>query len=372
MESPMTRPRLKRFTRITEPGSVTLVREPGVEYTLSDPDGQVTALLDLLDGTRGVATVGSDLRRQFPELTASDIMDGITALDDAGLLEDAVATTGLTSRQQERYASNLNFFSSYAHLGHSRFDYQDALRRSRVVLLGVGGVGSTLLYNLAGLGVGQVVALDCDEVELKNLSRQFLYDEGDVGQSKVERAATRVRKVNGEMDITAVDRRVAGPDDLANLLPGADLVLAVIDQPADVRQWINEACVAASVPFITGGIGVTRGAYWSVAPGVSGCMACQRSSQRSLVDTDPSKRVNRAIGPAAGLVGSLIALEAVRYLTGFAPPVSAGRVWAIDLATGQTDIALAWERRPDCPVCSGPSSPAALSAGVPAMIAGVA
>jgi molybdopterin-synthase adenylyltransferase len=367
----MALPRLKVFTRFAGPGSVTLVREPGVEYTLSDPTGQVTELLALLDGTRSVATVASDLRRQFPELTPRDVMDGIMELDDAGLLEDAAATTGLSRYQQVRYTSNLNFFSTYGQLHHSRFEYQEALRRSRVVLLGVGGIGSTLLYNLAGLGVGQVVALDCDQIELKNLSRQFLYDESDVGRPKIERAVARAREVNSEMDITAVDRRVSGPDDLADLLPGTDLVLAVIDQPSDVRQWVNAACVAAGVPFITGGVGVTRGAYWSVAPGASGCMACQRSGQGAIVSAPAGERVNRAIGPAAGLIGSLIALEAVRYLTGFAPPVSPGRVWAVDLITGQTDIALAWESRSDCPVCGVVPSPAAVSGGVSAMIAGV-
>jgi molybdopterin/thiamine biosynthesis adenylyltransferase len=243
------------------------------------------------------------------------------------------------------------FFSSFAHLGYSRFDYQESLSRSRVVLLGVGGVGSSLLYNLAGLGVGHVVALDCDAVELKNLSRQFLYAEADVGQSKIECASARALALNSEIAITSFERRVTGPDDISDVLVGADLVLAVIDQPVEVREWINTACVAARVPYITGGVTVSRGVYWSVDPGTSGCLACRQAQRHPDQAITFPTQVNRAIGPAAGLVGSLIALEAVRYLTGFAAPISAGRMWLADLVTGQTDVGYTWERRPDCPIC---------------------
>jgi molybdopterin/thiamine biosynthesis adenylyltransferase len=67
-----------------------------------------------------------------------------------------------------------------------------------------------------------------------------------------------------------VERRVSGPDDIAALLPGADLVLSAIDRPDEVQTWVNQACVAAGVPFITGGMYVARGIYYSVDPGRSG------------------------------------------------------------------------------------------------------
>ena len=107
--------------------------------------------------------------------------------------------------------------------------------------------------------MGQVTALDCDRVELKNLARQFLYSEAEVGQPKLGRAVARARAFNSELRITPVERWVTGPDDVAPLLPGADLVLSAIDQPAEVQEWVNDACVAAGVPFITGGMQVARG-----------------------------------------------------------------------------------------------------------------
>jgi molybdopterin-synthase adenylyltransferase len=266
-----------------------------------------------------------------------------------GLLEDAAARPGLSEGQLERYASNLAFFSTFATLRRSRFKFQEALRHARVLLLGVGGLGSTLLFDLAGLGVGHVTLVDVDRVELRNFSRQFLYDERDVGQVKVFRAAERVRRFNREMDVVPVPTRIESARDVAELAADVELVLSAIDQPDTVQDWVNEACVAARVPFVSGGMQAARGVYYSVHPGRSGCLACAKAA-----GTGPQRpqRVNRGIGPVASLMGGLVALEATRYLTGFAPPVSAGRQWLVDFATGQVAQAFEWERLLDCPVCS--------------------
>ena len=352
----MMKPRLKGFGQLRAGDEITLVRDAGVELTLPDPDGQVAALLDLLDGTRAAADLAGELGGRWSDLTPTDVAEGLAALDDAGLLEDTAAATTLTPWQQERYFSNLAFFGTFATLGRSRYDFQEALRRAHVVLLGVGGLGSTLLYNLAGLGVGHVTALDCDRVEAKNLARQFLYSEAEIGQPKLARAVARARAFNSEMEITPVERRVAGPGDVVPLLSGADLVLGAIDQPADVPRWVNEACVQAGVPYITGGMWTARGMYYSVAPGRSGCLACLRTHQERERGGERTpvrrERVNRGIGPVASLIGALISLEAVRYLTGFAPPISQGRMWVVDFATGQVDVGYEWPRLPDCPLCA--------------------
>jgi molybdopterin-synthase adenylyltransferase len=360
----LLRPCLKSYTRMTSAAGITFHQEVGVQFTLPDPDGQVLALLELLDGTRAIDEITLALAATWPQLTAGDVAEGIACLDGAGLLEDAAAQTDLSPWQQERYFSNLAFFGTFAGLEHSRYQFQETLCRAHVLLLGVGGLGSTLLYNLAGLGVGHVTILDYDTVEIKNLARQFLYSEAEVGLPKLGRAAQRARSFNSEMRITAVEQRVRGPEDVAPLLPGVDLTLAAIDQPAEVHDWVNQACVAMGVPFITGGMQVTRGLYYSVAPGHSGCLTCrQLFMDRQYADLPSpvayAERVNRGIGPVASLMGSLIALEAVRYLSGFAPPISAGKIWLVDFVTGQMEVGFEWPRLPDCPMC-GTAVPAAL------------
>jgi molybdopterin/thiamine biosynthesis adenylyltransferase len=342
-----------RYNRAVADGEITLLPDTGIELSLPDPEGQVAALLDLLDGDRTLGEVASVLRQRWPSLSRADVEEGIAALNEAGLLEDVQAPTTLTGRQQERYTSNLEFFATFATLDKSRHSFQEVLRQARVVLLGVGGLGSCLLMNLAGLGVGRVTLLDADRVELKNLVRQFVYDESMLGRSKVECAAARVRSLNSEVAVDFVERRVDGPGDIAPLLDGADLVLGALDQPQEVRYWVNEACIAAAVPLVTGGFQAGRGLYFSVDPARSGCAECLRLN----IQPEGKGRfmrapaVNRGIGPVATMIGSLIALEAVRYLTGFAPPVAAGKLWLVDFATGEVSVGYEWSRAPDCPVC---------------------
>ncbi|HKE98570.1 MAG TPA: ThiF family adenylyltransferase [Actinomycetes bacterium] len=351
----MQRPRVKTYWKQTTEGGITLIQELGVQATLPDPDGQVLALLELADGTRALPELHAAMAERWPELTRADVAAGLAGLDDAGLLEDAAAGGDLSPWQRERYFSNLAFFGTFATLDLGRADFQARLMDARVVLLGAGGLGSTLLQNLAGLGVGEVVVVDRDRVEPRNLARQFLYSEAEIGLPKVHRAVARARAFNSESRFTAVERWVRRPEDLDDLIPGADLVLSAIDQPIDVQKWVNQACVRARVPYVTGGMQVTRGLYYSIDPGRSGCLSCWKSdwSDATTVSqlSEGGERVNRGLGPVASLVSSLMALETVRYLTGYAPPVSAGRLWLVDLVGGRVDVGYEWRRRPDCPMC---------------------
>src|SRR5439155_24831597 len=98
-----------------------------------------------------------------------------------------------------------------------------------------------------------------------------------------------------------------------------------------------------------------RGRYCWVGPAVSGGRPGGRRAaegeQGALPPIDRPERVNRGLGPVASLLGSLIALEAVRYLTRFAPPISAGKLWIVDFATGHSDVGYEWPRDPDCSLC---------------------
>ena len=357
------RPVLKPFLHRRDGENLLLVRDVGDAFEFVDPEGQIETLTKLLDGTRTVEQVAGDIRPLWPDLTASDVSEAVAQLDQTGLLEDADATTGLSEEDLLRYTSGLNFFSTFASLERSRYSFQERLRDAHVVLLGVGGLGSSVLLGMAGSGVGRLTLLDTDRVELKNLTRQFLYVESEVGQPKVARAAARARAANSTIRVDALDRRVRGADDIAPLIADADLVVCGIDQPMASRYWVNEACVEAGVPWVGGGMTVTRLVYWSVWPGRSGCLVCRDvagmgpDAGTGDVDGHDSDlrrwRTNRTIGPMASVVAGYVGLEALRYLTGFAAPVAAARSWLIDVVTGGTTLELAWDRRDDCPVCGG-------------------
>jgi molybdopterin/thiamine biosynthesis adenylyltransferase len=300
-------PQLKNCVWQRAGDDLWVVSEPETQIVLSDPGGQAEHLLGLLrDGTRDEAQLAAALAEHGVPATHGEVTAAIAALDELRLLVDAVAPMALPDHQAERYFSNLAFFSTFASLERSPASFQGALLDAHVVFLGTGGLGSTAIQALTGAGVGQMTLLDNDVVELRNFARQYLYRTQDIGLPKVERAADWVRAFSPATDIRAVSRRIGGPADVADLLPGADLVVSGVDQPDGVDEWVNEACVAAGVPYVRGGMFAQRLAYWSVAPGRSACLACH---QHELAATAPEQgvaperlatgldRVNRGTGP---------------------------------------------------------------------------
>jgi molybdopterin-synthase adenylyltransferase len=337
--------------------------DPSEQLVLDDPSGQVEQLFGLLrEGTRDVTQLAAELGGRYPDLTATEVASAVEALDGLRLLDNATREP-LPAAQAERFFSNLAFFDTFATLDRSAEQFQRRLLNAHVVVLGAGGLGSTVLLNLAGLGIGRLTVLDDDLVEPRNFARQFLYTNTDVGAPKVERAAARLMAFNPALRVDTVNRRVGGPADVAPLLADADLLVTGIDRPDEVDAWVNEACLAAGVPYVRGGMLATRVVYWSVDPGRSACYSCALRADaaesagsgtarvaRRLVPTVPA--VNRGIGPVASLIGSLVAMEALRYLTGFTPPVAAGRFRVVDFRGGVTEIEQPWPRDPDCMACA--------------------
>lgn len=366
-------PKLKNAVWERAGDDLYVVSEPETQLVLSDPTGQVEQLLGLLrEGTRDAAQLGAALAGVGLPATSAEIGDAIAALDELKLLVDATAPVRLSEGQAERYFSNLAFFTTFASLDRSPAWFQSALLDAHVVFLGTGGLGSTAIQAMTGAGAGRMTLLDNDVVELRNFARQYLYRTQDIGLPKVERAAAWVRAFSPGTDVRTVSRWIGGPGDIADLLTGADLVISGVDQPAGIDLWVNEACVAAGVPYVRGGMIAQRLAYWSVDPGRSPCLACH---QHELAATAPDhgvgaelrraelERVNRGIGPVASMVGALVAMEALRYLTGFAPPIAAGCERFVDFATGDQEVQR-WTGWAGCPVC--PTAPEPPAAGVPA------
>jgi molybdopterin/thiamine biosynthesis adenylyltransferase len=302
------------------------------------------------------------------------LREAVAALDSLRLLADPDDAGLGSGKLTERYFSNLAFFDLFSTLALPGAEMQRRLGRAHVLLLGVGGLGSNVLQSLAGLGVGRLTLLDQDTVAERNFARQFLYRRRDLGQSKVELAARWVREYDDRIKVAAVSRRVSGPGDVADLLPGVDLVVAGIDQPDEVDLWVNEACLRGGVPWVRGGMFGSELIYFSVHPGHSPCWACRRSAAEAesrepagvgMRLADSRGRVNAGIGPAAALVGSLVAFETLRYLTGFQPPVAAGATVHVSLAGDRAQRTEPWPADPDCRLCA--AAPGRQPSGVAAL-----
>jgi molybdopterin/thiamine biosynthesis adenylyltransferase len=361
--------------KITNPAYVVddsvLVQLCGAMFEIEDPDGDVRALLALLDGSRTATEVESAFRQQRPDSTF-DIPAAIAQLDSEGLVEDGAAPTVLDAYELERWKRNLGFFETYATLERNKFTMQERLRDCKVGLLGAGGVGSHVSFDLMGLGVRDLTLVDFDKVELSNLNRQILYTEGDIGNRKVELAVRRLSEYYPGATINGVERMLGSADDVEEIIRDRDFVFCAVDRPKmHVVRWVNDACVRAGVPFIGGGVETQRSVIYLIIPGVTGCMACWQlsaaSDERTLAvraQMEPRHTEGgigpdlAAFGPMVSALTTLMVTEFVRLIAGVSEPIAAGRLMEMhfaDLATRQVEQ---WQRRADCPVC-GENAPVA-------------
>jgi molybdopterin-synthase adenylyltransferase len=219
---------------------------------------------------------------------------------------------------------------------------QQALKAARVLIVGAGGLGAPAALYLAAAGVGRLGLADPDHVSLSNLQRQVLYATEDVGRPKVVMAKARLAALNGEIEITAQPVRVS-PDNARALVREYDLVLDGTDDFA-TRFAVSDACVAESKPLVSGAIG-----RWTGQIGVFEGRPCYRCFVPEAPPDAETCAAVGVIGALAGAIGSMMALEAVKRITGAGDPL-AGRLLIYDSLAGETrTVRIAAE--PDCPAC---------------------
>ncbi len=218
---------------------------------------------------------------------------------------------------------------------------QQALKRARVLIVGAGGLGSPAALYLAAAGVGTLGLMDADTVGLSNLQRQVMYGVADVGAAKVDRATARLRDLNPYVAVEA--RPVMFSADTSEVVADYDLVLDGTDSFA-TRFAVNAGCVAHGKPLVSGAIGRWTGQV-SVFAG--------RPCYRCLVDAIPPDEETCAavgvVGALAGVVGSMMALEAIKLIAG-AGEVLMGRLLIYDGLAGEART-VRIGANPHCTVC---------------------
>jgi adenylyltransferase/sulfurtransferase len=192
---------------------------------------------------------------------------------------------------------------------------QRRLLESHVAVVGCGALGSNLANLMVRAGVGRVRVMDRDVIELSNLPRQVLFDEGDVaaGLHKAEAAGRRLRLINSDVAVEALVRDVSAQN-VEQLLEGVDLVLDGTDN-LETRYLLNDACVKAGRPWIYGGVLGTTGMTMAVLPGDGPCLRClfpEPPPPGSL----PTCETQGVLGTAPALIAALQATEAIKLLAG--------------------------------------------------------
>ena len=355
--SPTTweRPRIKRTTeQFQAPNGDLYLRRPSetADIRIKDPSPQLRRLLGSLDGSR--------TRRELDEEFGAELVAELVAqLGEMGLGEDASDDDLIAPRARARFDRQLRYFSDVSN-GQTPSQCQGKLEEARIAVLGVGGLGGWSALTLACCGVGEMLLVDFDTVELSNLNRQVLYGEADVGQPKVSLAAERLGAFNSSTRIEAREERLDSEAAVAAAIEGSDLVVNAVDWPAhDIELWVNSACFAAGIPYIA------MSHYPPIArvgplyvPGETGCYSCQEIAYKrsyplydAVVEHQRAKPSPAAtLGAACALISGQVALDVMHFLTGLATPSSLGASHIYDLRTMEAKQEQVVPES-DCPVC---------------------
>lgn len=229
---------------------------------------------------------------------------------------------------------------------------QKSLHQARVLIVGAGGLGAPLCLYLAGAGVGRITLADDDRVSLSNLHRQVIFTTADVaadggqGASKTAAAAKAMQALNPYCRVTPLSCRITADD--ADFVRDFDLVIDGTDNYAS-RAGVNRACVAAGVPLLAGSIAQWDGQVTIYDPARGApCLACLFPNPPAP-GMAPSCAEGGVAGPLPGVIGTIMAMEAVKFLTGAGEPLI-GRMLIWDGLGAETrNIRL--HRDPSCKIC---------------------
>jgi len=224
---------------------------------------------------------------------------------------------------------------------------QQRLRAASAVIVGAGGLGGPAALYLAAAGVGTVMLIDPDTVSLDNLQRQIQFTTGDIGQPKAATAAQGLARLNPLVNVRAVQAELT-PENAGAVLTGADIVLDGCDK-FETRFAVNAACHRLGKPLISGAVGRWTGQLGVFTSGLGKGSPCYQCFVPSLPpDAETCERAG-VVGALTGVIGSMMALEAIKWITGAGDPLT-GRLMIYDGLAG-TSRTLTLHRDPACPVC---------------------
>jgi len=217
------------------------------------------------------------------------------------------------------------------------------LGQKRVLVIGAGGLGSPLLFALAGAGIGRITIVDSDTVSESNLNRQFLYRSADLGLPKARLAADRLREYHPDLSVVSVTELLTDKN-APELIASHDLVISAVDS-LQSRLLINKYCCRYGRTLVDGGVSGFSGYAAVIEPGRTPCYHCL-FGVRENTPSGPSG----VLGSIAGIIGSLEATLAIILLLGLENPLD-GEVlffYAKDMSFERLKIM----RDPDCPHCA--------------------
>ncbi len=255
-----------------------------------------------------------------------------------------MARSILTEEELRRYSRNI-ILPDIGEAG------QQKLKKAKVLVIGAGGLGSPALLYLAATGIGHIGIIDSDKVELSNLQRQIIHETGDISRPKAESARDALHDLNPLVHVESHTFRLTEKN-AAALIPEYDIILDGSDN-IGTRFLVNDTCHAAKKSLVSGAIVGFQGqvsVFKSHIPGNNPCYRCLYP-EPPPEDAMPSCAENGVFSPLGGIMGSLMAAEAIKELTGAGESLS-GYVLLVDLLKNNfRKVKL--NRDSECSACNG-------------------
>lgn len=221
------------------------------------------------------------------------------------------------------------------------------LADATVLIIGVGGLGSAVSIYLAAAGVGHLILVDFDKVDLSNLQRQIVHGTNDIGRLKVESARDQLLEINPEVRLTLIDHALQD-DELLEQLAEVDVVVDASDN-FKTRFALNAACVKSGTPLVSGAA-IRFEAQVSVFNPKDSSSPCYRCLYGENAATDETCTANGVMAPLLGIIGSMQAAEAMKLIMQIGTTLQ-GKLLLLDILNMEWHMATL-QKDPDCPVCS--------------------
>jgi len=251
----------------------------------------------------------------------------------------------------EKKAFASQFYSRQVILNELGVEGQQKLAKSKVAVVGVGGLGTVSSLYLALAGVEHLCLIDQDTVETQNLHRQILYSPDDLHYPKAEVAAKRLEKLNPLLKAEPFSENV-NAGNVEKLLAGVDLVVDGLDNMA-TRYLINRACMKIGIPYVFGAAIGIEGNLSVFAPPETGCLECLLPN---ISDNDLMKCDTRGVvGATPGIIGAMQAMEAIKVLAGIGSPLK-GKLMVCDF-NDMYFTTVDTSKAANCQACKGIQSP---------------
>jgi len=221
---------------------------------------------------------------------------------------------------------------------------QSYLKQARILVIGAGGLGTAALYYLVAAGVGEVGVADFDVVELSNLQRQILFSEADVGKNKAEVATHRLKQLNSTIKIQIFPTKING-NNVAEIIKNYDLIMDCCDN-FSTKYLLNDHCFQLKKPFLSASLlrfSAQVGFFHQV-----GCLRCVFPAENQM--SIPTCQDRGMLGAVSGMIGSLQALEAIKYFIRL-PSLLMGKLLCMDLLSYTTHF-YQYSKDMHCALCA--------------------